>query len=773
MPYALKEFTPRIYQEVIAAQAIAKNTLVILPTGLGKTAISMLVSLHTLNTSDKKVIMVAPTKPLVEQHYKTFLERSTIAPEDCTFFTGTISPEKRSALFSTKQLFFSTPQVIENDVVGGRIDLTGVGLLIIDEAHRATGNYSYVWLVRQLLARNPAARILSMTASPGTDAETIEEICKNLHVEWIESRTPEDPDVKPYVEETVIHPVYVRLPDSFAAISNTLNKCFTGIITEIKRYNVFQTKLASQVTKKDLLMLQGSLRGEMSQGNFDKDVIAAISLGAMAIKVMHAQELIESQGLASLQSYFADVEDQARKKQSKAVVQLMINPLWRLAIKQAKECKDLHPKLHKLHDVLVDLLEKKPDAKAIVFSQYRDTLQRIAEHLETVSGVHCQLFFGQAKKNGTGMSQKEQQRILAAFSAGEFNVACMSSVGEEGLDIPAVDLVVFYEPIPSAIRTIQRRGRTGRHEEGNVIILIAKGTRDEAYRWVAHHKEKNMHKLLDVVKKRLHLAENKNSGPQRTLSAIHTPRRESVGLSVKSPTSSISEIQTTPSATVVPAHPPEKKTSTIIYADSREMHNTAIKLLVEQGVGVKMTPMDVGDIVVSSRCGIEFKKTEDFVDSILDGRLLEQIKALKQSYDRPLIIIEGDNLYSTRNVHPHAIMGMLSTITVSYGIPVLSTSRPEQTAMLIKMIATREQEEVGSVFTPHASRKPKTAKEMQEYLVSSLPGIGTQTARRLLLHFRTVKQLVDASVEELEQVDGVGKKTASELYVFFRTAYRQ
>jgi len=737
--YVLKDVEPRVYQQVLAASAITQNTLVVLPTGLGKTMIALLTSLYTLNKG-KKVMMVAPTKPLVQQHEQAFFTASNIPQEVSTFFTGNISPEKREILFKEKDLIFSTPQAIENDIVSGRIKLNDVGLLIIDEAHRATGNYSYVWLVRQLFAQAPAARVLGLTASPGTDKETIEEVCTNLRVDAIEYRSADDHDVKPYLEETQVTPMYVQLPEEFDAIRTHLRNCFIDIINSIKRAGVFKSKAAQQVNKKDLLLLQGSLRKEMAEGNFDKDVIAAISQSAMAIKVMHAQELIESQGLDSLQAYFADVEKQVQQKASKAVVQLMSHPQWRIAMAKAKVATGVHPKMHKLHDILIELFEKKSDAKAIIFSQYRSTLQSIHQHLSDVPDINARLFVGQAKKNGTGMSQKEQKAVIGEFSTGGFNVACMSSVGEEGLDIPVVDLVVFYEPIPSAIRSIQRRGRTGRHASGNVIMLIAKGTKDEAYRWVAHHKEKNMYKALESAKKNL---KKKESVTQSTLTDISSAPKEE-----KQPEQSIK-----------------------IYADTREQHNVAIKILAEKGVEIKIQQLAVGDIILSQQVAVEYKKTKDFVDSILDGRLLEQIKELKQAYPRPLVLIEGDDLFSVRNVHPNAIMGMLSTIAVSYGIPILSTKNAEQTALLLHTIARREQQP-GSTFSPHASKKPKSMNSMIEYTVASIPGVGLEMSKRLLKRFGTIKQLAEASVEQLEEVDGVGKKTASDLYLFFRTAYK-
>jgi Fanconi anemia group M protein len=175
---------------------------------------------------------------------------------------------------------------------------------------------------------------------------------------------------------------------------------------------------------------------------------------------------------------------------------------------------------------------------------------------------------------------------------------------------------------------------------------------------------------------------------------------------------------------------------------------------------------------VSSRCGIEFKTIQDFANSIVDGRLLEQIKQLKYNFERPLVMVEGEeDLFSARNIHPNAIRGMLATIAVSYGIPILFTRNSKESAEMLKIIAKREQDETGSYFSMHTNKRQPTLKEQQEYIVSSLPNVGMSLAKELLLKFNSVKKVVNASEEQLKKVEKIGDIKAKKIREILDTEY--
>jgi len=211
-----------------------------------------------------------------------------------------------------------------------------------------------------------------------------------------------------------------------------------------------------------------------------------------------------------------------------------------------------------------------------------------------------------------------------------------------------------------------------------------------------------------------------------------------------------------------------------IFADYREKGSGVIKELAENNVIVALETLNFADYVVSSRCGIEIKTVEDFVDSIIDGRLLEQIKNLKNNFERPIIVIEGSqDIFGVRNVHHNSILGMMATIAVSYGIPIIQTRSFKETSALLQIIARREQEETGRDFNLHADRKPSTLKEQQEYFISSLPGINLTLAKPLLKYFKTIKALVNASEKELQEVEKIGPLKAKQIKDVVEGEYKE
>ena len=625
----LRDFTPRLYQETILATASRKNTLVVLPTGLGKTAIAFMLTVQRLKQYPlSKIIFLAPTKPLAEQHLATFQKHLDIPKEKFALFTGAVAPKRRIELWETAQIVIGTPQGFENDILGDRLGIENVSLLILDEAHHATGDYAYTFIAKQYMKKAKFPRILGLTASPGSDIEKIREICKNMLIEAVEVRTLDDPDVKSYIKEIKTEWIPVELPESFQQIQKLLSDCYISKLKKIKEFGYISNL---QLRKRELLELQGQLHAQIA-GNVDMALLRSISLLAEAIKAQHALELLETQGIPPLYKYFQKIEMEARNAKSKAVKNLAADLDFKSAFVKTAKLYDegiKHPKLVKLIDIVERELEEK-NKKMIIFTQYRDSASDIVKTISVLPGATAQLFVGQTKKGETGLTQKQQKEMLEAFRNEEFNVLVCTSVGEEGLDIPAVDLVIFYEPIPSAIRHIQRRGRTGRQEIGRVLILMANNTRDVAYRWVAHHKEKRMYSTLEKIKKEFVLQ------TQPKLASF------------------ISE---------------EQKVQ--IVTDYREKGSDVMKKLVEAGISLRLEKLHSADYLCSPQCAVEFKTVEDFVNSIIDGRFTEQLKELK-NFSKPLVVVQGEqDIYSVRKIHPNAIRGMLATITVGFGIPII------------------------------------------------------------------------------------------------------
>ncbi len=733
----LRNFIPRLYQQTILGTAAQHNTLVVLPTGLGKTAIAFLMTAQRLqHYPNFKILMLAPTKPLCEQHVQTFREHLEVSPEKIVLFTGSVSPEKRAELWKDAQIVISTPQGLENDIINNRIKLKEVSLLIFDEAHHATGEYAYVWIAQQYEKLASASRILGLTASPGSDLEQVREVCTNLKIEKVEVRTEKDADVKPYVQTIHKNWVEVEFPEELLRIQKILQECRKAKLIEAQHLGYCHN---IDMPKGALLGLQRELQSKVSSGFRDFEALRSISVVAEALKVDHALELVETQGIKPLHLYFKRMQQEALTSKVKAVKNLVEDERFKSALHFTGELVNqniIHPKLHKLKEIILKNLENDNTAKIIIFTQFRDSAEEIVKNI-TELGVKNHIFVGQAKKNGLGFSQKQQKEILDKFSAGEFNILIATSVAEEGLDIPKVDKVIFYEPIPSAIRSIQRRGRTGRLEEGEVTILITKGTRDEAHRWSAHHKEKRMYRNLEELKKEFSLHKNE------PISIINNN-------------------------TLTKFIPLEQVVA--ILADHREKNNRVVKELIDAGVSVKTAQLTTADYVVSGKVGVELKKVPDFVASIIDGRILDQVRDLKNSFQKAILIIEGEeDIYSVRRVHANAIRGMLASIVLDFQVPVLYTKNQQDTAALLTVMAKREQgKEID--FSLH-SLKPKSVREQQEFIVSAFPNIGVQTAKLLLEHFGSIKNLVNASEEQLLELKGVGDKTAQMLVKMFEEEY--
>jgi len=338
-----------------------------------------------------------------------------------------------------------------------------------------------------------------------------------MNIGAVELRTRESEDVKPYLQKLEFETIKVEFPEELNLIRQNIKKIFDKKIEELKNRKL----LFERPTKKNLLELQRRIMRTISSGNRHFNILAGASAVAIVIKLQHALELLETQTLSSLHSYMQELFDQAKKEKSKAVKQLVKQREFNLAYTKTIELiakKFEHPKLLKLREIVEKELRIKPKAKMIIFAQYRDTVTKICKELNSLPEINARVFVGQAKKSGTektGLSQREQQELIREFSLGKINCLVCTSIGEEGLDIPEVSSVIFYEPIPSAIRQIQRRGRTARLQKGKLIILITKGTRDEAYYWAAFHKEKKMYKAINHIKEDL---ENKKTmGKQKTL----------------------------------------------------------------------------------------------------------------------------------------------------------------------------------------------------------------------------------------------------------------
>ena len=627
----IKNFEPRLYQEKILETASKHNTLIVLPTGMGKTNIFLMIAAYRLRTHpNSKVFLIGPTRPLIEQYKNVFEKHFQIDPKEIAMFTGMVKPEKRKELWQTSKIIFSTPQGLENDIITGRINLKEVSLLGIDEAHRAVGNYSYVWLADNYIKNANFPRIIGMTASPGAEKEKIKEVCSNLSIERIEVRKADDPDVKPYIQEVETEVIKLDLTPELKEVKATLEKSYRKKLLAIK--NLQTIKGIEFLKKTDILLAQSKLFTQIRKGDTDFKNYQTISYLTELIKVGHAIELLETQGVMPLHTYLQKIKEEGEKTKTKAVKNLIKDTEFMRALplvaKLKEEGKD-HPKI----EALVNAVKKIPkEEKTIIFTQFRDTASKIKKELEEVPGISSKIFVGQTKKGETGMSQKEQKEIIRQFTEHEVNVLIATSIAEEGLDIPKVETIIMYEPVPSAIRQIQRRGRTGRNEKGKVITLITKNTRDEIYDWVSKRKEQKMHTILTEIKNH-ELEITRDAKKMKDLTSY------------------------------------SKKNTIRIIADTREKGSAIIRKLYEEGHEIDLKMLEVADYICGERTGIEIKTKNDFAESIIDGRIFTQLRNLKQQFEVPILIIIGENyLEPLRNINKNAILGAMTTIMIEFGV---------------------------------------------------------------------------------------------------------
>lgn len=482
----------RDFQVELARAAVESNLIVVVPTGLGKTIVALIAAAEMMKETGKKVIFLAPTRPLVMQHLETF--RRYFLLKSLALFTGSTHPAERKKLWFSNKVIFATPQVIGNDLQAGLYTLDDVAFCIFDEAHRAVGNYSYVEVAER--CRNAGIRILGLTASPGSKRTKVEDILAALNIEKVEIRNREDIDVNSFVRSIEEQIERVELSGEMKKLLKPIDELLHEKIVKLQRMGFLRYKKAEFVSRKDLLSVRAAIMARGKRGGY---LFGAMHNSVLAIHAYHCSELLETQGIRPLRLYLERMMESEKK--SKVEKSFLNDPRMKKVSEMLSDVSaDSHPKVARLVDAVEKQIGEKDDSLIMVFTQYRDTIEVITSAL-AARKISFGKFIGQADRGKEkGMSQKEQKQTVQKFSDRKFNVLVASSIGEEGIDIPDVELVIFYEPIPSEIRYIQRKGRTGRSSVGKVTILLANGTRDEAYLRASSKREKKMNRLVKSMK---------------------------------------------------------------------------------------------------------------------------------------------------------------------------------------------------------------------------------------------------------------------------------
>ena len=737
----------REFQINIAKECLREPTLVVLPTGLGKTVVALLVIADVLTKKGGRILFMAPTKPLVDQH-AAFLRKNLLI-ESISTFTGEMPPERRLDDWKSARIIVSTPQVVENDLDSGNVPLKDFSLLIFDEAHRAVGDYSYVKIGRIYAAERADALVLGMTASPGYDLDKVAEICRNLGISNIAVRSDLDEDVAPYVYGIAIEFAKVDVPEDVEDMTILLQKILDEKIQTLRKYHLLDPKKPPNT--RALLEAGNVLRAKIASNRKNYHLYRALTIQACAMKVNHAIDLARMQGMEPLKNYLAKIVDDAQTKDgSRASKDLVKDARFEMVRRKLDSGITEHPKLDKVKEIVGGEIRRNPNSRMIVFTHYRDTGEQVCKLLSDVQGIKPVRFVGQAKKGAdSGLNQKEQKEIIERFKKGDFNVLVATSVAEEGLDVPSTDLVIFYEPIPSEIRTIQRRGRTGRHRPGRVVIILARHTKDEAFNYSSKRKEQKMRLQLEMLNRKLRIAKQVGSGTGEAPAIEEIIERMPEEAAAERRAQRISRDQTLLSDFGAVA------SSGMRLRANADRNEDILRELRNIGITFDKTKGQLEDFVIGDDIAIIRESINDFLADLDRKSIQARVSSLSKRFKRTFMMVEGKAVRKVDMPEKLPVFDVLVALIRELGIPVIATANSSDSAAFIASLVKSEMRKGGmkEIDLPDLS-------EYQMRMVQGLPNVNSVLAERLLRRFDSVQEILSATMEELMEIEGIGRVIA-------------
>jgi len=488
----------RDYQYSIVRHALFHNTLVALPTGLGKTCIAATIMLNFFRwTTDSQIVFVAPTKPLVSQQVDACFNIVGIPKSQTTLLTGEQPPALRAEEWESKRVFFMTPQTLDNDLRTGIADPKKIVLLVVDEAHRAKGNYAYVKVVELLRRFNKSFRILALTATPGADVEAVQEVIDNLEISKVEIRTEDSIDIQQYVHTRDIEQILLDPSDEINMCKELLSKALQPLVNQLCGQNAYYNRDPMSLTAFGMMQASKNWRNSPAGRAASQPIKGMMqALFTVLASIAHSIKLLSFHGIKPFYDKIKDFRtdsEASRNGGGKYRKQILDHPDFRTMTDRLQMWTSNpdfvgHPKLeHLCQTVLNHFLDAEagrlgedapPSAtRVIVFSEYRDSAETITKALNRHGPIlRASVFVGQAdSKRSEGMKQAQQIETVENFKKGRVNVLVATSIGEEGLDIGQVDLIVCYDASSSPIRMLQRMGRTGRKRAGRIVLLLMRG----------------------------------------------------------------------------------------------------------------------------------------------------------------------------------------------------------------------------------------------------------------------------------------------------------
>ncbi|KAH8556665.1 P-loop containing nucleoside triphosphate hydrolase protein, partial [Umbelopsis sp. PMI_123] len=490
----------RNYQFNIVQRALFNNTLVAMPTGLGKTFIAAVVMYNYFRWfPTAKIVFMAPTKPLVNQQIEACFKICGVPQDQTAELTGAMPAAKRKNLWNSKRLFFVTPQILQNDLNEGVFPVERLACLVVDEAHKATGGYAYAVAVRKIKNRHKDFRILALTATPGTSLQAVQKIVDNLLITNIQIRTEDSLDIREFSHGKSIQTVVVSLSYTQGgfgmlpkAVSTFRESVFLPVLKTLHQFKAINDIDPDRNTPYMLMQSRGIWQANSK--NFNKAIQNTVFSNFLAADVLsRAHDLLCQHGtgpfVRSMKSTITDIQADldSGKHVAKSKISIVRNPELQKLLRDLERMHARpnyvgHPKMDKLlAAVLQHLTEanqngdgQAEDTRIMIFSSLRESVNEIVTFLSKHEPiVSCTSFVGQAESKGSkGLNQREQQEVISKFKRGVYNVLVSTSIGEEGLDIGEVDLIICYDSQSSPIRMIQRLGRTGRKRKGRCLLLL-------------------------------------------------------------------------------------------------------------------------------------------------------------------------------------------------------------------------------------------------------------------------------------------------------------
>ncbi|KAK7541050.1 uncharacterized protein J3D65DRAFT_567588 [Phyllosticta citribraziliensis] len=485
--------TIRDYQYNIVHRGLFHNLLVALPTGLGKTFIAATVMLNWLRWTKKaQVIFVAPTKPLVSQQVEACLNIAGISRSQTTLLTGDTSPALRQQEWETKRVFFMTPQTVVNDLAKGIADPKKIVLVVFDEAHRATGAYAYVEIVKFIRRFNTSFRILALTATPGATVEAVQKVIDSLEISKVEIRTENSLDIRQFVHSRHVEKSVLRENRDILVCSDLFSKAVQPVLDRLNQQNAYWSRDPMRLSLYGLTQARSEWARSQAGRNAPGPVKGLVNALFMALtSLARCVDLLKYHGIRPFYSLLKEFKKEATGNTKKQIVDHPSFTKLMDTLSHWTEDPEYmgHPKLEFLRErVMNHFLDSGEGTDAsgsktriMVFAHWRDSAEDIVRVLKLSSPmIRPHVFVGQAAtKTSEAMDQKKQLEVVQKFKAGEYNTLVATSIGEEGLDIGEVDLIVCYDSKASPIRMLQRMGRTGRKRQGNILLLMMAGKEED------------------------------------------------------------------------------------------------------------------------------------------------------------------------------------------------------------------------------------------------------------------------------------------------------